>query len=345
MNYCQKYLSAGLLGIAALAIGASPAFADGRGDGRGDHRGDDRDDHRGVAPSLGAASGFAVLSVGTATPPSTTTDATAAVTLTRTTVTGNVGSAGAVTLTDSTITGNVVLSGFLTNTTSTISGTSTPLPVGVITAFNAAYAALAPTAGECNTTNTLTGTLDGGNVAPGVYCVDAAAKAGTLTLIGPANGTWTFKVVAFPQTPTPTGALTGTDFSVVLANGASSACNVTWWVAEAATITRGAFKGIILAGAAIDMTGTVHTAGTPPVETYFGGALAKAAVTLKDVALVGCEGRSLGGTEHPKCNQGVGNGPEGCDPGNSNQGNPFPFRSNDELGGVPGNPGRKGGNK
>jgi hypothetical protein len=43
------------------------------------------------------------------------------------------------------------------------------------------------------------------------------------------------------------------------------------------------------------------------------------------------------------CNQGVGNGPEGCDPGNSNQGNPF--HSNDELGGVPGNPGRKGGNK
>jgi len=40
------------------------------------------------------------------------------------------------------------------------------------------------------------------------------------------------------------------------------------------------------------------------------------------------------------CNQGVGNGPEGCDPGNSNQGNPA--RSNDELGGTPGNPGRKG---
>jgi hypothetical protein len=71
--------------------------------------------------------------------------------------------------------------------------------------------------------------------------------------------------------------------------------------------------------------------------------LAKAAVTLTDVAFVGCEGGSLGGTAHPKCNQGVGNGPEGCDPGNSNQGNPF--RSNDELGGVPGAPGRQGGNK
>jgi hypothetical protein len=71
--------------------------------------------------------------------------------------------------------------------------------------------------------------------------------------------------------------------------------------------------------------------------------LAKAAVTLTDVALLGCQDGSLGGTAHAKCNQGVGNGPEGCDPGNSNQGNPL--RSNDERGGVPGNPGRKGGNK
>jgi len=43
------------------------------------------------------------------------------------------------------------------------------------------------------------------------------------------------------------------------------------------------------------------------------------------------------------CNQGVGNGAELCDPGRSDQGNPD--NSNDELGGVPGDPGRKGGNK
>jgi hypothetical protein len=42
-----------------------------------------------------------------------------------------------------------------------------------------------------------------------------------------------------------------------------------------------------------------------------------------------------------KCNQGVGNGPEGCDPGNSNHNQP----SNDEDGGIPGQPGRQGGNK
>ena len=41
------------------------------------------------------------------------------------------------------------------------------------------------------------------------------------------------------------------------------------------------------------------------------------------------------------CNQGVGNGPEGCDPGNSNHNQP----SNDENGGTPGNPGRKGGSR
>jgi hypothetical protein len=41
------------------------------------------------------------------------------------------------------------------------------------------------------------------------------------------------------------------------------------------------------------------------------------------------------------CNQGVGNGPEGCDPGNSNQGNPA--NTNDEAGGTPGNPGKRGG--
>jgi hypothetical protein len=42
-------------------------------------------------------------------------------------------------------------------------------------------------------------------------------------------------------------------------------------------------------------------------------------------------------------NQGVGNGPEAADPGNSNQGDPA--NSNDENGGTPGNPGKKGGRK
>ena len=48
---------------------------------------------------------------------------------------------------------------------------------------------------------------------------------------------------------------------------------------------------------------------------------------------------AFGGGKGSKCNQGVGNGPEGCDPGNSNNKRP----SNDENGGRPGNPGRGGG--
>ena len=93
------------------------------------------------------------------------------------------------------------------------------------------------------------------------------------------------------------------------------------------------FQGTILAGAAITVTGG----------TFSGDALAQAAVTLTGATITGCESEEAC---HPpvrsRCNQGVGNGPENCDPGNSNQGDPG--RSNDELGGKPGKPGRKGGN-
>jgi hypothetical protein len=58
--------------------------------------------------------------------------------------------------------------------------------------------------------------------------------------------------------------------------------------------------------------------------------------------VTGCEaiaGPGQGpGKDHDRCNQGVGNGPEDCDPGNSNHRNP----TNDEDGGTPGSPGRKG---
>jgi hypothetical protein len=332
MKNLQKYLSTCLLATAALLGGASPAFAAAPS-----------------APSLGAASDFAVLSAGTATPPSTTTDATAAVSTTRSNITGNVGSAGAVSFGDasspSVITGNVILSGAYTQVPAAppnaFSGSLiTPLPVGVITDFNAAYDALAGQ--SCD--QFLTGTLADVTLTPGVYCFAAAAAlTGTLTLLGGPNDTWLFKIGT-----SGTGALTGTNFSMVL-NDTASACNVTWWVAQAATMTDSDFKGTILAGAAITATGT---AGSPPTP-FVGRALAKAAVTLTDVAFVGCTSGSLGGTAHPKCNQGVGNGPEGCDPGNSNQSNRYlanPFlRSNDEPtsttpGGVPGDPGRKGGN-
>jgi hypothetical protein len=119
-----------------------------------------------------------------------------------------------------------------------------------------------------------------------------------------------------------------------MANG-GSACNVYWWVPQAATMTTSNFLGTILAGASITITGG----------TFDGRALAKTTVTLTGTTLTGCVATSGHGQGNDKvhCNQGVGNGPEGCDPGNSNQGDPS--RSNDELGGTPGDPGRQGGNK
>jgi hypothetical protein len=248
------------------------------------------------------------------------------------------GGLGAVTCTDSnvadstifTITGDVGSSGPLasvTNTGCVIPSIIAPVSPGVLADFNGAYDALAGQ--SCDSFLT---TLDvAQTLSPGVYCFAAAATATdkVLTLAGSSTDTWLFKIGT-----SGTGALTGTGFSVVMADGTPvTACNVTWWVAEAATMKDSKFNGTILAGAAITTTRG----------TFDGRALAKAGVTITDSSLTGCTGGSLGGTAHPKCNQGVGNGPEGCDPGNSNQGNPF--RSNDEVdGAVPGNPGRKGGN-
>jgi len=190
------------------------------------------------------------------------------------------------------------------------------------------YAALAPKVGDV--CPVITGTLAGQSLSPGVYCVSSEAKTGVLTLSGGANATWLIKV--------PSGALTGTNFSVVLAGGAQ-ACNVTWWVDAAATMTTSAFQGNILAGAAITTTGG----------TFNGNAWAGAAgvgdVTFTGTAVVGCGSGNDNGKDKDKdkdkdkCNQGVGNGPEGCDPGNSNH----HHGSNDEHGGTPGNPGRRGG--
>ena len=265
-----------------------------------------------TAPGLGLASNFAVLS---AAP----------------------GGGGAVTCTDGNITGDVGSSGArasVVQTSCPITGAIiAPVSAKVIADFNSAYAAY--TAIPCDTT--LTGTLAGVTLTPGVYCFSAAAAlTGTLTLNGPSTGTWIFKIGT-----SGTGALTGTNFSVVMAGGGNP-CNVNWQVAQAATMTTSNFIGTILAGAAITTTGG----------TFHGNALAKAGVTITGTALTGCAGGKDTGEGKDKdkdkdkdkhCNQGVGNGPEDCDPGNSNQG--CPSRSNDELGGTPGDPGRQGGNR
>ncbi|MDO8795750.1 MAG: ice-binding family protein, partial [Vicinamibacterales bacterium] len=182
-------------------------------------------------------------------------------------------------------------------------------------------------------------------LSPGVYCFTAAATlTGTLTLNGPADGVWIFKIGTGG-----TGALTGTSFSVVMAGGAEGTpCpNVYWWVAQDATMTTSHLLGTILAGADITTTNSTLTGGA-----LAGGAgttvTPTGAVTFTDSTVAVCppEGGNVVHVKN-KCNQGVGNGPEGCDPGNSNNHNP----SNDEPGpgvttpgGTPGAPGRKGGN-
>jgi hypothetical protein len=194
--------------------------------------------------------------------------------------------------------------------------------------FLAQYGALAPKVGDV--CPVITGTLAGQTLTAGVYCISSEAKTGVLTLSGGSNATWLIKV--------PSGALTGTNFSVVLAGGAQ-ACNVTWWVDAAATMTTSAFQGNILAGAAITFTG-----GTANGNAW-AGAAGVGDVTFTGTAVVGCGSvRGSGDDDHgkghkDKCNQGVGNGAEGCDPGNSNH----KHGSNDEDGGRPGDPGRKGG--
>ena len=241
--------------------------------------------------------------------------------------------AGAVTCTDSAVFGDVgvVFPGTFVGTACTIVGTVNEDATAAYADFLAAYNAL-----EFDTPcdQTLTGTLAGVTLAPGVYCFTAAATlTGTLTLNGPVDGVWIFKIGTGG-----TGALTGTGFSVVMAGDAAGTCpNVYWWVAQDATLTNSNFMGTILAGADITVTG-----GTFVGEALAGGAgtiaVPTGAVTLTNSTIRACP--PAGGNVvyvKRKCNQGVGNGPEGCDPGNSNHRNP----SNDELGGTPGNPGRK----
>jgi Ice-binding-like len=233
----------------------------------------------------------------------------------------------AVTCTDGTITGDVgtfqaLPTGSVSQTNCSITGTVHVGDAAAVQAYNnflTTYQALSTA--RCD--RVLTGTLAGVTLRPGVYCFDAAATlTGVLTLNGPSNGTWLFKIGT-----SGIGALTGTNFSVVMTGGAQP-CNVTWWVAQAATMTTSNFLGNILAGAAITLTGG----------TFGGNAYSQADVTITGTTVTGCAGGTSTGKDHEKCNQGVGNGAEGCDPGNSDHHN----GSNDENGGTPGHPGRKG---
>ena len=126
-------------------------------------------------------------------------------------------------------------------------------------------------------TQNLVGTLAGQNLAPGVYCVDAVAKTGKLTLTGPSGGVWIFLV---------NGALTGTNFRVVMA-GHGKPCNVYWVPKVDATMTTSSLKGRIFAGDAV--LGSITLTGGKLV----GQALADVAVTMTGTSVIGCRALQL----------------------------------------------------
>jgi hypothetical protein len=187
----------------------------------------------------------------------------------------------AVTCTDGNITGDIgtfaaAPTGSVTLTTCPVAGDLHVGDSSAQQAFNEfvdTYAALARQAGDDCTY--LTGTQAGVILAPGSYCFGGAATlTGLLTLDGPADGIWSFKVGS-----NGTGALTATTFSMVMAGGGQP-CNVTWWVADATTLTGSAFLGNLMAGAAITRTGgTAH-----------GNTASKADVTVTGTVVQGCSG-------------------------------------------------------
>lgn len=230
----------------------------------------------------------------------------------------------AVTLTDSVVIGDVgVANGPLTQTNSTISGT---IHVGDSTAqlayedFLLDYLALAQL--PCD--QYIDGNLAGQILMPGVYCVDGASTTtgGTLTLVGSSTDTWIFKIGTGRN---GTGALTGTNFTVVMTSGETCSNNVSWWTAEAATLTDSVFIGSILAGADITVTrGTLD-----------GQVLATGAVTLTGATISNCGDGGDGSPSKSKANEGVGNGVDGNTPGHDHNG------GNDDPAFSPGNPGAK----
>lgn len=194
--------------------------------------------------SLGSASGFSVLG-GTA------------VTCTAGSVVGDVGISPGITAS-------------FTNTGCAIAGGTPPASnaaavsaradfLNAYTAIQSAYCIQMP------------GDLSAQILAPGVYCADATAKTGTLTLSGPFTGVWIFLV---------NGALTGTNFTVAMEGGGQPA-NVFWAPSAGVTMTTSVFQGNILAGDAVG--GSITFTGG----TLVGRALANVAVTMTTAAVIG----------------------------------------------------------
>lgn len=222
-----------------------------------------------------------------------------------------------------------------TNTGCTVTGAIPPATnaaaVQARTDFLSAYAAL-----QSQACTQVPGNLANQNLAPGVYCTDAVAKAGTLTLTGPANGVWIILV---------NGALTGTNFSVAMAGGAQP-CNVYWAPSGAATLTDSALKGNILAGDATIGSITL-TRGT-----LAGRALSNVALTMTGASIIGCGALSVPGMPscHDRdhhghrghgdandCGHDAGKHDRDCDaPGSGHSNNPFKPNDRDDKSGGKG---------
>jgi len=186
----------------------------------------------------------------------------------------------AVTCTAGAVVGDVgaAYGGAFTNTGCTIAGgtppATDPTAVQARSDFLSEYLRLQAQAPSCTK---ISGSMAASDIAPGVYCVDAVAKTGVLTLTGPSNGVWIFLV---------DGALTGTNFSVEMAGGGQP-CNVYWVPKVAATMTTSALKGNILAGD--DVLGSITLTGG----TLAGQALANIAVTMTGATVIGCRALQL----------------------------------------------------
>jgi len=223
-----------------------------------------------------------------------------------------------------------------TNTGCTVAGATPPATdaaaVQARVDFLSAYASI-----QSQACTLVPGDLSGQNLAPGVYCTDAVAKAGTLTLTGPANGVWIFLV---------NGALTGTNFSVAMAGGGQP-CNVYWAPTGAATLTDSALKGNILAGDATIGSITL-TRGT-----LAGRAMSNVALTMTGASIIGCgaltepdpgtptcrdKDHHHGGHHGDKDHHHGDKGPKGCDRGDKHDrdcdgprsGHHNPFKPNDK---------------
>jgi len=178
-----------------------------------------------------------------------------AFTMTDSTIEGDLHAYGsAVTFTRSEVDGDVIadVNGAFTQTTSTILGQVSA--DGVDTAQKAyqkfldGYDAIAAMPGEIDLTGQ---SLAGKSLPPGVYYFNAAVTetGGVLILDGDWEDDWTFKIGTGG-----TGALTFTNFTVVMANGEIYDDQVIWWTAEAATFTDSTFIGSIYTGTSATVT-------------------------------------------------------------------------------------------